>query len=165
MGRYTRDARGRFSGSRLTHHGMFGWLQKESDVRPGRQFEQLDLFRPARDLVDPSKTTPGDFHSALGNPERLARRWGQKLSEAKEPMAISYSKRAKKGPSLHDSIRENGIYWPVELTHSADSATPEINEGHHRTAVAHDLDPNYLVPVTHRERPTMLPKKFGGGAL
>lgn len=108
-------------------------------MEPGRQFEQLPMFMPARDLMDPAQVTPEQVVRDSG--------WGRKLTEAKQPMAFRITGR-KTGPSLHDSIRQHGIVWPVELK-SGPTGPPRINEGHHRIAVAHDIHPDYLVPVQH----------------
>lgn len=105
-----------------------------SQTALGRQFQQLDMLRPARDLVDPRKTIPTTFRNAVRDPERLKGQWDRTLQEAKPIQA---------------SIREHGIQSPVELRDSHLPGVDSIVDGHHRTSVAHDIGPDYLVPVKH----------------
>lgn len=100
----------------------------------GRQFTQLDMLRPARDMVDPSKTLPTTFQNAVRDPARLKGQWDRTLQEAKP---------------IQSSIRAEGIKSPVELRESHLPGVNNIVDGHHRTSVAHDISPDYLVPVKH----------------
>lgn len=112
-----------------------------SALHPAQFGEQLDMLRPARDLMK----IPGDFQR-----DHADEGWAQKLHESKEPMDVLYRMGRKKrtdAPSLHDDIRQHGIRWPVNVKRF--SGGPQVNDGHHRIAVAHDIDPDYLVPVTH----------------
>lgn len=114
-------------------------------MTPGKQFEQLDMFKPASELKDSSKVVPGDF------PHRPTSGWKWKLEEAKQPMARGAKLGTRVGPSLQDNIRENGIHWPVELMHGPGDTRPMLTNGHHRVAAAHDISPQFLVPVRHDE--------------
>lgn len=52
------------------------------------------------------------------------------------------------GPSMHDSIREEGVKAPVSIGHDARGRKTIIG-GHHRIAAAADIDPDRLMPVLH----------------
>jgi hypothetical protein len=116
-----------------------------------RQFQQLDMLRPARDLMDPSKTMSALFpgRAVASNPARLQERWDFVRQEAHGPRAGS-----GRG-TLREHIQAHGIKTPVELreNHPAHVAAglgaDTLLDGHHRTVVAHDISPEYLVPVKH----------------
>lgn len=111
-------------------------------MEPGPQFHQLAMFHTARDLVDPSKTMPAVFPNAVRDADRLKGEWGRTLQEAKQPRDGSGRS------SLHAHIKARGISSPVTLRDNH-LGTQTITNGHHRVAVAHDISPNYLVPVEH----------------
>lgn len=57
-----------------------------------------------------------------------------------------------KGPSLtysglREDIKKNGVKEPVRL--SDRDGAPVIIDGHHRTAIAHDLNPDSFIPVKY----------------
>jgi len=110
-------------------------------LHPSEFGEQLDMLRPAHELM----SIPGDFPAS-----RAAQGWDRKLSESKMPMDVAYQmgrKKKSKEPSLHDSIRQTGVRWPVSLKQRDGKSI--INDGHHRIAAANDIDRNMLIPVTH----------------
>jgi len=117
------------------------------------QWEQLPMFMRAGEIKSKVNTSadPGG-----GDMEHL---WNYKLREAKTG-AIRNARyqptRVRKGASLYDSIKREGVKKPVELIRNFDSSVfhpkgYQLNEGHHRVAAAADIDPNMLVPVEHDE--------------
>jgi hypothetical protein len=57
-----------------------------------------------------------------------------------------------KGPSLtysglREDIKKNGVRTPVRLNDR--KGAPTIMDGHHRTAIAHDLNPDSFIPVQY----------------
>ena len=64
-----------------------------------------------------------------------------------------------KGPSLvysglREDIKKNGVRSPVHLNDRFldKDGVPSIMDGHHRVAIAHDLNPNMYIPVTYSGR-------------
>src|SRR5262245_52200758 len=57
-------------------------------------------------------------------------------------------------PSIHESVRSEGVQHPVWLATGQFSKTtgkPEILGGHHRIAAAYETAPDRYIPVTHAE--------------
>jgi chorismate synthase len=117
------------------------------------QWEQLPMFMRAGEIKSKvnASADPGG-----GDMEHL---WKYKLREAKTG-AIRNARyqptRVRKGASLYDSIKREGVKKPVELIRNFDSisfrpAGYQLGDGHHRVAAAADIDPNMLVPVEHDE--------------
>lgn len=111
-------------------------------VLSSEQFQQLAMFHTASDLVDPHKTMTPIFPNAARDPLRWKGEWERTLQEAKQPRDGSGRS------SLHADIKARGISSPVTLRDNH-LGTSTITDGHHRVAVAHDISPNYLVPVNH----------------
>ena len=86
----------------------------------------------------------GVVHGYLGkNADSVLK---QKLAESKNETDEGW------GHGLYNDIKRSGkVYEPVEIVHQK-GETPYVEEGHHRIAVAHDLDPQMLVPVVHHYR-------------
>ena len=56
------------------------------------------------------------------------------------------------GPSLYESVRQQGVQKPVHLGQQfGDVDKPQIVGGHHRIISARDTRPNQLIPVIHHE--------------
>lgn len=116
-----------------------------SAVNP-EQFQQLDMFRPARDLADPSKIQHGDAYQTKGDTTALAE---QKVASA--------------GASgLYKGVAHEGVKEPVGVYHL--SGWPEyegatfrngefLRNGHHRVFAANDIDPDSEVPIRHHDLP------------
>lgn len=103
----------------------------------GRQWQQLDMFRPAHELMDSSRMRYLDASHYRDHDDM----WDSKVSEAQS----TYS-------SLASSIEQSGIKQPVAIAHNAEVYPKQLlADGHHRVAVAHELDRNYLVPVEHHD--------------
>jgi hypothetical protein len=105
-----------------------------SDHLSSKQWEQLPMFMTAGDIK--SKITYSDDGDVGG------KLWSRKLSESKRG-------------GLYRSIKAKGVKKPVELQRNLNRSTftpvgYQLNDGHHRVAAAADIDPNMLVPVTHK---------------
>lgn len=110
-------------------------------MNPGRQFTQLDMFKPVSELMDPKQTMAADFHPAFGPAIPYAQGWAKKLREADTPTSD--------GPSLSVRIMHEGIKRPVEIIHGGDRQM--LNDGHHRVAASAAINPDSLVPVQHTD--------------
>jgi hypothetical protein len=120
--------------------------------------QQLQMFMPARELhtndkvsltemqwVDENAGEHKDWQEAFVNakfsrqeePEQM---WDRKLTESKRSDPLDISR--------HEQVSRYGILRPVVLT---DGGT-KIRDGHHRVAIANDLDPDTEVPVEYKER-------------
>jgi hypothetical protein len=91
---------------------------------------------------------PDDHH--WSDDVSLKKFWKGKLRTAKsEPdfQTVLDSDGSRPVPSLYEDIRNNGIHTPVQVHYRW--GNPHLYNGHHRVAVAHDLDPNMLIPVEH----------------
>jgi hypothetical protein len=105
------------------------------------QFEQLDMFKPAKELRGMPLT---DVQAEIwnrgggGNYQRVA----------KVLMARKVRQAKRKG--LYDSIKEHGVQKPVQIG-PAYGPGIKVIDGHHRIASAMAIDPKMLVPVEHRE--------------
>ena len=87
--------------------------------------------------------------------------WGRKLHEAKRGAARNTSEVVETNvangwdpePTLEESIRTEGVRKPIFLQEFSktrtDDSKPEVRDGHHRVAIASEIDPNMLLPVDH----------------
>jgi hypothetical protein len=56
------------------------------------------------------------------------------------------------GPSIYQSVRDEGVQYPVHLgTQFGTSGKPQVTGGHHRIAAALDARPHDYIPVLHNE--------------
>ena len=112
-----------------------------------QQWEQLPMFMKAGEVKEKINYSP-DPHRDI---EHL---WDYNLHEAKTG-AIRNARylptRARKGASLYDSIKREGVKKPVELipNPSYKKSGVHLAEGHHRVAAAADINPDMLIPVQH----------------
>jgi hypothetical protein len=107
------------------------------------QFQQLKMFDSAKNLT---KLKWGDTRPGETKKDVMVR----KLSESK--INEDYSTTSN---SLHDSIRQHGVLDPVTIVHGIRPKTgkpfSDLAEGHHRVASAHDVNPNMIIPLEHKE--------------
>ncbi len=96
--------------------------------------EQLQMFMPARDLYNANKTSDAPYYSSR---EQM---WKQKLIESR----VGDSPRHR---STYESIKESGVKTPVGVWQEEGGV--DLRHGHHRVAVAHDIDPAMEIPVYH----------------
>jgi hypothetical protein len=109
--------------------------------------DQLTMFERAGDLANSDITHHGDM-GEFEHPDDLQSR---KLKEATQENADDNTDR-----SIYQSVKEEGIHWPVTLVHSKDMygsplhrgmPTKVLVDGHHRVFSQADIDPNKFVPV------------------
>ncbi len=86
--------------------------------------------------------------------------WARKLYEAKkgsehntQDAPHEWSNQTPANRTLEDSVREEGVRHPIFLGEFSrtrnDESKPEVHNGHHRVAIASQIDPNMLIPVEH----------------
>jgi hypothetical protein len=106
------------------------------------QFQQLKMFDSAENL---GKLKWGDTRPGETKKDVMAR----KLTESKVNDGFGDF------GSLHESIRHHGVYDPVTIVHGTRPKTGEsysdLQEGHHRVASAHDINPKMIIPLEHKE--------------
>lgn len=100
------------------------------DPRPSPNYEQLDMLKPAGQIV------------ANYKPEDP---WAYKLKQSQ-----GNKSRNNRSGGLYNKIASEGIQSPVHLFRTREG--DEMGNGHHRVAVANDLDPATEVPVIHHDR-------------
>jgi hypothetical protein len=108
-----------------------------------KQFEQLDMFKPAKELRGMKLADAQvwlENHGLSSADEGNVRRSRKNVMQRK--------RREAKKSGLHDSIKEQGVREPVELYRDF-RGQHELVNGHHRVAAAMSIDPNMLIPVNH----------------
>lgn len=98
-------------------------------------YQQLAMFMPAHEIA---KLPMMDAHRGEPNTEVLAR----KLKSAKEDTW-------EESKGMYESIKKIGVQQPVDIIHDSKRG-PMLGEGHHRIASAMDVNPDMLIPVTHK---------------
>jgi len=100
--------------------------------------QQLRMFIPAKELHTVGMVSEEAIaQTAAETPDEL---WDLKLTESKRNAPFDISR--------HEQISKHGILHPVVLT---DGGT-KIRDGHHRIAIANELNPDTEVPVEYKER-------------
>lgn len=121
---------------------------------------QLTMFERAGDLANPDKTSYYDFDEYPdpdeGDFQTFDEFKSHKLNQSKSSPEDYTHRPLMRRPgqrSHYESIQQEGVREPVELTSSAelygDTGTPNkvLMEGHHRVFAQADIDPDALVPV------------------
>ena len=109
--------------------------------------DQLRMFIPARELMDHAaghtEGYDGNYLTMRNSPKMYA--W--KLEESKH----SGWNENRTNDTLYENIKKEGVKSPVSLRLNSLSNLPgpQINDGHHRIASAHDIDPNMEIPVRY----------------
>lgn len=98
---------------------------------------QLQMFIPAKELRTAGMVSDVEINAA-DDYETADELWDRKLTESKRSAPLDISR--------HEQISRYGILRPVVLTDG------KIRDGHHRVAIAHDLNPDTEVPVEYKER-------------
>ena len=86
--------------------------------------------------------------------------WARKTFEAKrgdsrDTSSVPGSDDLEDGHArtLEQSVRKEGVRKPIFLNEFSrtrtDESKPEVRDGHHRVAIASQINPNMLVPVEH----------------
>lgn len=134
----------------------------------GNQFKQLPMFMSANEIKADYQPLPGD--------KKMKRKpgssgWGSESYTYEQDDAL-YARKANEakhrgkgirsgGPSLHQSIEQQGVQTPVHLGtetpnkkywfDSMSSDKPPVLGGHHRVAVMGEVAPDKLIPVMHHK--------------
>jgi len=111
-----------------------------SDNLSKGQFEQLDMFKPAKELRGMHLS---DVDVAMNN-SYYAKDYNK---TAKVIMARKV--RESKRSGLHNSIGYSGVQTPVEIGQGYGPGV-KVLDGHHRIASAMAIDPNMMIPVEHK---------------
>lgn len=115
------------------------------------QGEQLRMFIPAKELIN---TAARDVYGGEDPPYE-----GQPMTLWEDDDVRYLKLEEAEHEGLMNEIRDSGVLAPVELAYQHaypdDTTTdkiPFIVNGHHRIAVAHDIDPEMLIPVQYVDR-------------
>ena len=140
--------------------------------RPHLSSPQLQMFMPARQLMqmdssDASAVTTPDgalkdtFRSDVPyeKAEQLIKdnieesRDQEYYKQYDDPIyaRIGASHIPLEEQSLYDDIKKRGVVKPVHVTIRTSDDSMELVDGHHRVAVAHDVNPNSEIPVFYTE--------------
>lgn len=126
---------------------------------PGSQFSQMQMFVPARDLVDQSKYPSMDIFEAGDETHHSARKIGESRKVGSEDNAW---RPQGTGRSLYKSIEAEGVHEPVSLSmehtdwnkdDKRDISGPlkmHLYDGNHRAEVANAVNTDMEVPVTYK---------------
>jgi len=108
-------------------------------TKPSRQWQQLDLYKTAKELRD---STLLDVES-----EKI---WdaGRTPAHEIEKAVMDGKLKASRANGLYESIKANGVTRPVYVSNNPKFGQA-VGDGHHRIASAYDIDPNMLIPVEH----------------
>jgi hypothetical protein len=127
----------------------------------GRQWQQLDMYKTAKEL---RATRLGDVETA--------KIWdaGRTPAHELEKNVMDQKLTESRASGLYDSIAAHGVSKPVYISNikpisyeksSLTGVIKDINpayvppsgeiimDGHHRIAAAHDINPNMIIPVEH----------------
>ena len=110
----------------------------------GAQFEQLDMFKPAKEL---RSMHLADAHVWLLN-RGLSSASESNVRRSRKNVMQRKRQEAKKS-GLYDSIKAEGVKEPVEVGRRTYSNQQELINGHHRVAAAMSIDPKMIIPVRH----------------
>jgi len=108
------------------------------------QFEQLDMFKPARELRGMQLA---DAHVWLLNHGLSSADESNVKRSRKNVMQRKRAEAKKSG--LYDSIKSEGVKEPVEVGRRLYTGRQELVNGHHRVAAAMAIDPKMIIPVNH----------------
>ena len=107
--------------------------------------------------------TPGEVteHFTLGDSPILDRKTTPAISKtagqkSADKETLEYKLKDAKHPqshdgktSLYDSVKNEGIQSPISVGRSPYLNRPVVTDGHHRLAVAHNLNPNQFLHVEY----------------
>jgi hypothetical protein len=108
-----------------------------------QQFEQLDMFKPAKELRGMHLS---DAHVWLLNHGLSSASESNVRRSRKNVMQRKARESRKSG--LYDSIKNQGVREPVEVGRGY-GGRQELVNGHHRVAAAMSIDPKMIIPVRH----------------
>ena len=113
---------------------------------------QMSLFMQAKDLMNikAGDTDSSGEYTPMSSSTNV---YARKLSESKTGSAPSTLFEKKKGKeSLYESIKKEGVTTPVSirLNPGNNGWEEQINDGGHRVASAHDINPEMYIPVEYK---------------
>jgi hypothetical protein len=111
-----------------------------SDHLSKGQFEQLDMFKPAKELRSMHLS---DVDVAMNNSYYV------KDYKKTAKVVMARKVRESKRSGLHQSIGVFGVQKPVEIGQGYGPGV-KVLDGHHRVASAMAIDPKMMVPVEHK---------------
>ena len=104
------------------------------------QFEQLDMFKPAKELRGMHLS---DVDVAMNNSYYV------KDYKKTAKVVMARKVRESKRSGLHNSIGYSGVQKPVEIGQGYGPGV-KVLDGHHRIASAMAIDPKMMIPVEHK---------------
>jgi len=136
--------------------------------RPHLSSPQLQMFIPARELM---KMDSSDADAVTGPDgvlksiprsdvpyEKAEQLVKDNIEESKDPAYYAlYNNSVFKHSipleesNLYDDVKKRGVVKPVHVTIRTSDDSMELVDGHHRVAIAHDINPNSEVPVFYTE--------------
>ena len=120
-------------------------IAMSADENLSHQFQQLQMFYPARELISPLKNKPvGHFLP------------GDKQEGEDNLGAWTRTVKTARNSEMHPSILEKGVQTPVNLYGGPDDGTYKpgtILNGHHRIASSWSVGEDTEVPVNWLSKP------------
>jgi hypothetical protein len=143
--------------------------------RPHLSSPQLQMFMPARQLMqmdssDASAVTTPDgalkdtFRSDVPY-EKAEQLIKDNIEESRDPeyyaqyntplfKRLNQPHIPLEESNLYDDVKKRGVVKPVHVTIRTSDDSMELVDGHHRVAIAHDINPGSEVPVFYTETHT-----------
>jgi len=143
--------------------------------RPHLSSPQLQMFIPARELmkmdssdadvvINPDGSFPDTYRSDVPY-EKAEQLVKDNIEESKDPEYYAqydtpFFKKYNQTHSpleesnLYDDVKKRGVVKPVHVTIRTSDDSMELVDGHHRVAIAHDVNPGSEVPVFYTETNT-----------
>lgn len=137
--------------------------------RPHLSSPQLQMFIPARELM---KMDSSDANTVVTGPDGVLKSMARSdvpyekaeqlvkdnIEESKDPAYYAlYNNRVFKDAipleesNFYDDVKKRGVVKPVHVTIRTSDDSMELVDGHHRVAIAHDINPDSEVPVFYTE--------------
>lgn len=115
----------------------------------GRQFEQLAMFMPVKDIIDNVHKIDSPYHPEWGGS------WSPREQWERRPQKVwgeGISLREEKASEVKDDLIEHvrrGTSKPLAIHHDDRRGIKTLVDGHHHLATYEELG-HQEVPVTHR---------------
>ncbi len=135
--------------------------------RPHLSSPQLQMFMPARQLMqmdssDANASLHPELHRSDVPYEKAEQLIKDNIEESRDQgyykqyddpiyARIGASHIPLEEQNLYDDIKKRGVVKPVHVTIRTSDDSMELVDGHHRVAVAHDVNPNSEIPVFYTE--------------
>lgn len=115
---------------------------------PGKDPNQLRMFMTPKEIhgiVNESYDRHFPDKSRTGQMETLDEMWERKLEESRVPRDPQ-----KHGSGSYSLLSKAGWDWDFKVPIQMHESTVRLTNAHHRIAAMLDIDPDALIPVTHR---------------